>query len=48
VDLTEAIAFAASGLVTSEVSFVELDDINDALEDLRSGRTVGRTVLRLS
>ena len=39
---------AANGLVTCAVSFVELDDINASLDDLRSGRTVGRAVLRIS
>jgi alcohol dehydrogenase, propanol-preferring len=46
-DLAEAIAFAASGHVTSTITVVDLADVNDALNDLRLGRTVGRTVLRL-
>jgi alcohol dehydrogenase, propanol-preferring len=48
IDLAEAIAFAASGQVASSVSFVEFDAINDALDDLRHGRIVGRAVLRVS
>jgi alcohol dehydrogenase, propanol-preferring len=48
IDLAEAIAFAASGQVTSTINVVDLTDVNVALDDLRAGRTVGRTVLRIS
>jgi alcohol dehydrogenase, propanol-preferring len=48
IDLAEAIAFAASGQVTSTINVVDLAEVNTALSDLRAGRTVGRTVLRIS
>lgn len=47
-DLNEAIAFAANGLVKATVRTAELEEINPVLEAMRSGKIVGRVVLRLA
>jgi alcohol dehydrogenase, propanol-preferring len=46
-DLAEAIEFAASGRVAAHTTVVDFADVNTALDDLRAGRVIGRTVLRL-
>ena len=47
-DLNEAIAFAANGLVKATIRMAELEEINTVLDEMRRGRIVGRTVLRLA
>jgi propanol-preferring alcohol dehydrogenase len=47
-DLNEAVAFAAQGLVKAKTRTVELEEINGVFDDMRKGRIVGRVVLRLS
>jgi alcohol dehydrogenase, propanol-preferring len=46
-DLEAALTLAASGEVVADVAVVGFDQLNDALDDLRFGRTTGRTVLRV-
>lgn len=47
-DLAEAVDFAARGLVKSHNSFASLEDVNAIFDQMRAGRMVGRTVLRIS
>ena len=47
-DLNEAVAFAASGLVKATIRTEPLENINSILEDMRQGRIVGRVVLKLA
>ncbi len=44
-DLHEAVAFAANGLVKATIRTAPLADINTILDDMRKGRIVGRVVL---
>ena len=47
-DLAEAIAFAASGLVTAKIERQPLGSVNQVLERMRKGRILGRVVLDLT
>ena len=47
-DLNEAVAFAVNGLVKATIKTAPLEDINTILDEMRKGRIVGRTVLRLA
>ena len=47
-DLNEAVAFAANGLVKATIRTEPLERINAILEDMRQGRIVGRVVLKLA
>jgi propanol-preferring alcohol dehydrogenase len=47
-DLNEAVAFAANGLVKATIRTAALEDINGVLEEMRQGRIVGRVVLKLA
>lgn len=47
-DLNEAIAFAANGLVKARIRTVALEDINGVFDDMRKGKIVGRAVLKLA
>jgi alcohol dehydrogenase, propanol-preferring len=47
-DLNEAIAFAANGLVKAKIRTVKLGDINAVLEEMRQGRIVGRAVIDMA
>lgn len=44
-DLSEALAFAAEGKVGAHIHHARLEDVNDVLTALRSGRVDGRMVL---
>ena len=47
-DLEEAVAFAARGLVKATVRTAPLEEINAVLDEVRKGRIVGRVVLKLA
>jgi alcohol dehydrogenase, propanol-preferring len=47
-DLNEAVAFAANGLVTAKIKTAKLEAINDIFEEMREGRILGRMVLKLA
>jgi propanol-preferring alcohol dehydrogenase len=47
-DLAEAVAFAAAGLVTAKIKTAPLTAINKILDDMRAGRILGRMVLKLA
>ena len=47
-DLEEAVAFAARGLVKAKVRTAPLEEINAVLDEMRRGRIVGRVVLKLA
>ncbi len=47
-DLGEAVAFAANGLVKATIRTAPLEDINAIFDDMRQGRIIGRVVLNLS
>ena len=47
-DLKEALAFAASGQVKATIETATLDDVNNVLERLRTGKVSGRVVLKIS
>ena len=46
-DLNEAVAFAANGLVTAKTKTAPLAKINDIFDEMRAGRILGRMVLKL-
>lgn len=45
-DLNEAVAFAANGLVKATIRTAPLEDINTIFDDMRKGKIVGRVVLK--
>jgi alcohol dehydrogenase, propanol-preferring len=47
-DLNEAVAFAANGLVTAKIKTAKLAAINDIFDEMRQGRILGRKVLKLA
>ena len=47
-DLQEAVAFASNGLVKATIRTAELETINDIFDEMRSGKIVGRIVLKFS
>ena len=47
-DLDEAMAFAAAGLVKAKIRLAALEDINDIFDDMRKGGIIGRVVLKLA
>jgi propanol-preferring alcohol dehydrogenase len=47
-DLKEALAFAASGQVKATIETTTLDDVNNVLERLRTGKVSGRVVLKIA
>lgn len=47
-DLKEALAFAAEGKVKAIIETSTLDDVNDVLERLRTGKVNGRVVLKIA
>ena len=47
-DLKEALAFAAAGQVKATIETTTLDDVNNVLERLRTGKVSGRVVLKIS
>ena len=47
-DLNEAVAFAANGLVTAKIKTAALAVINDIFDEMRGGRILGRMVLKLA
>jgi propanol-preferring alcohol dehydrogenase len=47
-DLNEAVAFAANGLVKATIRTEPLENINAVLDEMRQGRIVGRVVLKLA
>src|SRR5215510_2280347 len=47
-DLNEAVAFAANGLVTAKIKTAKLEAINDIFDEMRAGRILGRRVLKLA
>ena len=47
-DLKEALAFAAAGKVKANIETASLEDINDVLERLRTGKVTGRIVLKIA
>lgn len=46
-DMKEALAFAADGRVKATIETSTLEDINDVLERLRTGKVSGRVVLKI-
>ena len=46
-DLKEALAFAADGKVKANIETTTLDDVNDVLERLRTGKVTGRVVIKM-
>jgi propanol-preferring alcohol dehydrogenase len=46
-DMKEALAFAAEGKVKANLETASLDDVNDVLERLRTGKVTGRVVLTI-
>ncbi len=47
-DMKEALAFAVEGKVKANIEATTLDDINNVLERLRTGKVNGRVVLKIS
>ena len=47
-DLNEAVAFAANGLVTARIKKAPLEQINAIFDDMRAGNILGRVVLKLA
>jgi propanol-preferring alcohol dehydrogenase len=47
-DLNEAVAFAANGLVTARIKKAPLEQINAIFDDMRAGNILGRMVLKLA
>jgi alcohol dehydrogenase, propanol-preferring len=47
-DLTEAVAFAANGLVTAKIKKARLEEINAIFDQMRAGQILGRMVLKLA
>lgn len=47
-DLNEAVAFAANGLVTAKTKTAPLARINEIFDDMRAGKILGRMVLKLA
>ena len=47
-DLKEALAFAADGKVKANIETTTLDDVNNVLERLRTGKVTGRVVLKIA
>ena len=47
-DLGEAVAFAANGLVTAKIKKVRLEEINAIFDQMRAGQILGRMVLKLA
>lgn len=47
-DLNEAVAFAANGLVRAKIRTAALTAINDVFDDMRKGLMLGRVVLKLA
>jgi alcohol dehydrogenase, propanol-preferring len=47
-DLQEAVEFATRELVRAQITTAPLEDINSILADMRSGKIIGRTVLRMT
>lgn len=47
-DLQESIDFAAEGKVKSNVTALDLDDVNSALDDMRANKIEGRMVLNIA
>lgn len=47
-DLNEAVAFAANGLVTAKIKTAPLTRINEIFEEMRAGKILGRMVLKLA
>jgi propanol-preferring alcohol dehydrogenase len=47
-DMKEALAFAAAGKVKANIETASLDDINEVLERLRTGKVTGRVVLKIA
>lgn len=47
-DMQEALAFAAEGKVKANIETATLDDANNVLERLRTGKVNGRVVLKIS
>lgn len=47
-DLNEAVAFAANGLVTATIKKAPLERINAIFEEMRAGKILGRMVLKLA
>ena len=46
-DMKEALAFAAEGKVKASIETTTLDDVNNVLERLRTGKVTGRVVLKM-
>lgn len=47
-DLNEAVAFAANGLVTAKIKTAPLAKINAIFDEMRAGKIIGRVVLKLA
>lgn len=47
-DLNEAVAFAANGLVTAKIKTAPLAKINEIFDEMRAGKILGRMVLKLA
>ncbi len=47
-DLNEAVAFAANGLVTAKIRTAPLGKINEIFDEMRAGKILGRVVLKLA
>ena len=47
-DMKEALAFAAEGKVKASIETAPLDDVNDVLDRLRTGKVTGRVVLEIA
>jgi propanol-preferring alcohol dehydrogenase len=47
-DLKEALAFAAAGQVKATIETSPLEEVNDVLDRLRSGKVSGRVVLKIA
>jgi propanol-preferring alcohol dehydrogenase len=47
-DLNEAVAFAANGLVTAKIKTAPLAKINEVFDEMRAGKILGRVVLKLA
>ena len=46
-DMKEALAFTAEGKVTASIETAPLDDVNNVLARLRTGKMAGRVVLEI-